>query len=440
MAQTKHFRKYIFSLLSVAALLFSLWEYWHRQLQAPLADAERGGGIAMLGQFGGHLTGNDFLHIYLGSRLLWHGYDPYDPQTMLMAQQQLLGRGGMPYVYLPFTGFIMQPVSQLPYGDAFFCWFVFSHVLVLLTIPISLLALRMPLSMRNLSFGLLILAFSHPLWRSVSAGQLNAPLMLGYPLFHLLLNAVHPALSGMLGAGLMLFKLSPGILLVYLLWMRQWKQALWMAIWSVVFMLLAISVFGWPRHLAFLPVLSQMGYGRSTWAEFGQSFFSDPANQSFNSLFHHLFAPTPATHAPLLNLGAHFANAMTYAVSIILLGIVFAWTMKQRNTEDRLQHELNYSLFIFLSLLLPSLMWDHYVIQLFFPVMILYKGLQLRRSIALGILFLIGLALCTLPFNFWSETLRSGWRMLGMSIRLWGVLLLFAVNLALARMQPAEKA
>jgi len=331
----------------------------------------------------------------------------------------------------------MYPISALDYGAAFLAWFLVSHLLALATIPVALWALRMPLSWRNLILGVLILAISYPFYRSLSAGQLNAPLMFGYALFWLLLTRLREPLRGpmvgFLAAALMLFKLSPGILLIYLLWKRHWREAVWMLFFAVVFSCVTMALFGLERHLAFLPMLRDMGYGRSTWAQFGHAFFSDPYNQSINSLFHHLFARTPATQSPLVYWGPGVANALTWLSSLALLGLTL-W-LTRRRSEPEQDPALEYSLFIFLSLLLPSLMWDHYLVQLVFPIIAIYRGLQIEssnwRRILPGILLLLGLIVISIPFRLDDERWRAGAGLLVMSLKLWGVTLLWVANLIL---------
>ena len=69
---------------------------------------------------------------------------------------------------------------------------------------------------------------------------------------------------------------------------------------------------------------------------------------------------------------------------------------------------LEYSLFIFLSLFLPSLCWDHYLIQLLFPILAIFAALERRRSWPIGVLVVVSLLVVSLPFNFWSPRWQSG--------------------------------
>ena len=427
------------SALGPAVLAFGLWRYGDVMLVPPLRAAIAGGHSAsMLRDFGGPLTGNDFAHIYAGSWALWRGLDPYDPAVLLPAGQAIAGRGVLPYVYLPFTGLVLGPLAALPYGDAFLAWFLANHLMLWLAVLASFAALGLRWTWRSAAFAVLSVSISYPLFRTLSAGQLNVALALGYALFWLALARRAEWLAGFMAAFLTLFKLSPGVLGLYLLWTRRWRAAGWAAIWASLLLLVSIAWTGPGVHLAFLPVLRDMGYGRSTWAQFGQHFYCDEANQSFNALFHHLFAANPVAGSPLLNLGAGFANGLTWAVSLGLLALVLLLTRPGRAGRDPGADPLGYSLFIFLSLFLPSLCWDHCLVQLLFPTLAMFQRLEQRRALPTAVLFILSLLVVSFPFNFWDERWKSGAGLFIMSWKLWGAAGLFAVNALLFVRQGSE--
>ena len=73
-------------------------------------------------------------------------------------------------------------------------------------------------------------------FRSLSAGQLNGPLVLAYPLVLLALRRKRDGMAGFIAAAAALFKLSPGILFLYFLWKGRWRAAGWMAAWGAALM------------------------------------------------------------------------------------------------------------------------------------------------------------------------------------------------------------
>src|SRR5690606_9376477 len=104
--------------------------------------------------------------------------------------------------------------------------------------------------------------------RQNNAGQLNAVLFAGYAAVFLgLMRGWHPGVVGGLAAFLALFKLTPGILLIYFLCTRRWLHAAWMAGIGVGLTAMGMVLSGPRVWIDFLPVLSDMGYGKSTWAE-----------------------------------------------------------------------------------------------------------------------------------------------------------------------------
>jgi hypothetical protein len=54
------------------------------------------------------------------------------------------------------------------------------------------------------------------------------------------------------------------------------RSALWMVLFTGVFLTLSVAWVGWDQHRAFRPLLEQMGYGRSTWTHHGWPFIATP--------------------------------------------------------------------------------------------------------------------------------------------------------------------
>jgi hypothetical protein len=297
------------------------------------------------------------------------------------------------------------------------------------------------------------------------------------------------------------------------------RAALAMVVATGLLLGLSVARAGWPTHLAFRPLLEQMGYGRSTRAEFGQHLYRDPENQSFNSLFHHLFAGrgngtdgtdrTNGTNGtdgtagtaggnernaieeggtvPWANLGAAWANGLTYAAFLACFALV-VWRTRPRRADAPPRHggatpdeedlSLSYGLFVLLGLLAPSIYWDHYAVIALWPLLAVYVrlpertrggafgvaagawlalsafremggwGTSVSLAVALGsaiwlaaarhgearrgealaaIAWAVAAALLGARYAFGVPGLRHGVGLLGMSIGLWGTLILFGL-------------
>jgi len=399
---------------------------------------------------------NDFKHIYLGSLLLRHGQNPYDGEAFLGWAGRYGFRTINPYVYPPTTGLILRPLATLSFDEAKRVWFYLNHAMLLGALA---LCIHLFLGWRDpwrLAAVVLLAATSFPLRRTLTAGQLNCVLLLTYcALCWAERNRRDWAVGLFVGFGT-LFKLLPGIFVLYYLAKRRWRALVWTALWSGAILGTSLATMGWRVHAAYLPVVRAMGYGRSVWQERliagGQEpFYRDPFNQSPNSLFHHLLAPDPVGKIkPLVELGGakgrSLADLLTIAASAAIVAAAFLAVRPQKasgsgvdkaNGENvsgdrpRDRWELEVALVVTTALLLPSIMWDHYLVVLFLPQIILFAAYldepvgKIPRIAA----FLAASALLACPVAFGRPEFNHGVGLLAMSAKLGGVLVLFGLTL-----------
>lgn len=405
----------------------------------------------------GGLHSNDFKHLWIGARLLHLGESPYD-ERLLFAMAAGHGLGGInPYVYLPFTGLALWPVARLPFADAAWLWFTLNHLFLLAAVGATALwATRGPRCWASgwlAALGLLVAAFTMPLTRQLTAGQLNCALALILVVILVAIERRWAWLAGLAIAFAALFKLSPGLFVLHLLWKRAWRPLAWTAAWLASLMGWSLWSVGLRIHLDFLPLLADMRLGHSTWAHHGMAYHCDPANQAMGSFLLHILAGACDTE-PWWNLGPAAANALTALFALaVLAATVFATRSAwgpQVPPPDTWRAE--WALVVIASLLVPSLMWDHYAVQLL-PVWLvglwsaaerclppsrpgregeggegLGSGLSAGRF-GVALLWVIAALLLAVPVRHWSPALARGPGLLVMSLRLWGVLLMFALAL-----------
>lgn len=403
--------------------------YWLLQVRPLLGD--RGTGIAGMASHQ-----NDFKHLYLGSVLLSHGLSPYKDVNMLtmtadMARQDpRFGSGDelriQPYVYLPFTGLVLRPLTLLPFAKSAVVFQLLNHACVLGAVGLTALACGWWRKPWGIATMLAMVAFNASLTRQNTAGQLNAMLLFGFALLYLAVSRKWPAAAvGAIAAFLMLFKLSPGIFLIWFLLRREWSRAAWMAGVAGLLTVVTVCLYSFGRHLEFLPVLEQMGYGKSTWSQFGRTFWRDPYNQSFNALFHRLLVSRPDTGiAPWLSLTAGVANALTWMTTAAILGL-FGWRASRRGSSVA----AGFSLAVTASLLVPSIMWDHYLVQLVVPMgLLLMVGWGSRHRVLVIALVASSSVIASMPVALDHPSFRQGVGLLAMSLKLLPVLICFAMG------------
>lgn len=403
-----------------AALLLVLVCYALLQV-APLLGT-RGTGIAGLASHQ-----NDFKHIYLGSILLSRDLSPYDSNNMrgmaaMMSDDDPRFRTILPYVYLPFTGFVMRPITSMKFSRAVVAFQLLNHACILGAVALAAFALGKLREPWWLAILAALCAFNVVVFRQNNAGQLNAVILFGCTLlFAAMMRGWHDALIGAIAAFLMLFKLSPGIFLIWFLLRGEWKRAAWMTGFALVFTAITIGVYGFARHVEFLPVLRQMGYGKSTWQDLGNTFWRDPYNQSFNALFHRLLVPFDGSGiTPWVKLSPAIANGLTWIALVVVLAL-FAMIARRCNASLA----ISYSAAICTSLLAPAILWDHYLVQLIIPLGLLLRAASSHHRGLLAGALVAAAAIMAVPVTLDQESFRSGPLLLLMSMKLMPVIVCF---------------
>lgn len=406
----------------------------------------------------GALHGNDFKHLWLGAWLLAADRNPYDPAWLFRAARNFNLGAINPYVYLPTTGLMLRPLAALPFSLAMLVWHWFNWALAWVVVLWGPALLRAPRpALARLAGALLLaspaLAFlplgSVVFFRQQTAGQMNVVTVA------LIVGAAAALMRGkafwtglFLGVGFA-WKIAPALLIAALGPLRRWRALAWGCAISLALLGVSVMVYGWPVHRAALPVLGQMGYGQSTWAEFGNDFYRDPYNQSPNSLMHHLLTKNPYTK-PWVEASPTLANRLTMVVSLILAGLwlVQAWrrvwispqfpirnaqlkAAGQAGEDARAPGDIPQSvppLFFAATLamlLLPSLMWDHYAVQALPALLWVFGSAAVGRSAWRATLAFLILALIVAPWIHVAPAWTHGAGILLMSMRLWPVLGLY---------------
>jgi hypothetical protein len=201
-----------------------------------------------------------------------------------------------------------------------------------------------------------------------------------------------------------------------------------------VFLAWSLLQVGLRVHLEFWPLLREMRIGHSTWAHHGMAYHVDAFNQSMGAFLLHAFAGEGGTQA-WLNLGPAIANALTVLFALGVLACLIFVTRRgwERDGLPAETWRAEWAMLVCASLLIPSLLWDHYAVQLL-PVLVVGLWSVLTRPppslsmrIAAAVLWAAAVFLLTVPVPHGAESLRSGLGLVVMSARLWGVLLVFGL-------------
>lgn len=368
---------------------------------------------------------NDFKHLYIAGYLAWHGGDMYNPEMMFRSANLLLSDDPSvpvainPFVYPPFFAVTLIPMTFLSYDAAWLVFNLLSHFAYLASLALLIRIFRKESEPETIWWGILLIfsAAFFPLQRSFWAGQMNTYMLLCIAAAAYALHRKQDAQAGLwLGVGAAI-KVSPAFLLVYLLYKRKWKGFLAGTILLAVSVCISISLLGWQVHAEFIQETRQMSYGSSTWAEQGAQFHLEPHNQAPSAVWYRFLSQSNKSRgiidAPAL------AKIMSYLTALL---IGFGLIMVTRPRQNKSQ-QWEFSLWCIAMLLLPSLMWDHYLVQ---ALIVVALALRVTLEGRVRMIWLLALAiwLCMVPYNYWLESRSDGWGVFLAAPKLYGLLCL----------------
>lgn len=374
-----------------------------------------------------NLHGNDFAHLYLGSYLAKQGRNFYSPEELLTTAKALGIQHLNPFVYPPVVALFFIPLSLFSYLDAQLVWFVLNQFFLISAFILLILCFNAENRLIHIGSAL-ILSFSFtPLYRTLTAGQLNLLILFLICLIWFLFIKKFPFGAGIALAIATLLKLFPGLLILFFLWKKEYRVVIGAIATIAIIVLISSAIQGVQPYQDYGTLLTQMSYGQSTWSEYQQRFDVEPANQSFHALVLRLFSINPVTSpilaAPLL---AKILSVL-FSIVIVILSFYFTYLKKADKKNDTLQLQLEYSFFLLTSLLIPSLLWDHYLVYFFLILLCLVdywmnmNRINLKSVVYIAFLYL----LIAIPYNFWSDQFRSDIGIFLMSMKFYPVMLIW---------------
>ncbi len=361
---------------------------------------------------------NDFFHLYIAGFLAQRGENFFDINLIRDALQILQLPRANPFVYPPFFAILLIPLSWLPIAQAWLFFLVLSHAAFFAALNL-LVKILCPHDDPPVFWWGILVAFSAcfvPLFKTYSPGQVNTFFLLIITGSWFAFYQGNKYLTGfLLGLGAAI-KVSPIFLLVYFAYKSQWRVVVMGLAAVLVSVMVSWAVLGGEVHQSFLKMVDEMSYGSSTWAEVGMHYHVEPHNQAPSALWYRLFTHNPSTIGiadfPLL------AKILSYLTALAVVAILL-WRTKRGNSPAITE----YSLWSIGMLLIPSLMWDHYLTQMLFAIAVALVVAQ--REQAKGIVILaIGLTLMAIPYHYDIPLFKNGFMTLLMAIRLYGLLVL----------------
>jgi Glycosyltransferase family 87 len=374
---------------------------------------------------------SDFATFFTAARSFSAHEDPYDPNVLRQSAAGAFdGWIGGYYYPPPFAAVVVRPLAAVPFAIARRLWVLFEALSYLAALALLARRLPGPWVVRAAVLAVLGLVFA-PIDLDLKLGSVSGLLLLLVALF---LDAWHRGRrqgAALALAGAVLLKVSPALVVAYLLVRGEWRFALRTAATGLGLVLLALPATGidawrvWLTHV--VPYLATANF----------SWFT---NQSIDAFFWRLLVPNPDTTpwigSPLLQ---RWATWIVSAGLVLLLGLVARRARRAPPGGTRFDTEIG--LVLVITVLLSRVAWE-YLVVLAVPAfavgaLALGQGTAGRRE-ALG----LGLAwaLCALPFPYAAAPPRAGLALLLAAPRTYGMLLLAGITARRLLRLPREPA
>jgi hypothetical protein len=416
--------------------------------------------------------GVDFPANYLSAELIRGGQNPYDQAAFnaLAASYGWEPQRVTPFVYHPLFAWAMIPLTLLTPHQANVVWIVLCQIALWAGVFLVGQALTRSKGAWFAAGGkriwlvgtVLLAANFRPLFTSVQSGRVDAFVFFLVALSFYLLARDKDLWAGLpLGVAILL-KVTPGLLLLYLVASRRWRAAA--STTGVCALLAAASLLlGWQVNYTFwVGVLPSLLVGPAAVLDPALRAFFDQTvpgyeslnsfigklsgfkyyNQALSGLFHGLFDseyPETLAHSPAT------AQVLGWLTMLLILGTVTWVVLRRSHAGDAARRarafELGFGLVLAVTPLLSSVAWEHHfsLLILSFSLILAYavrrEGSFPTWPAMLGAVAYGALAVgySTYIFDVW----RKGVWVFGLYGRAYAVLLLSAV---LAYLTLHEKA
>jgi hypothetical protein len=342
---------------------------------------------------------SDFTQDYFAGYALRTGQSIYTPFTQEYANVQEMAMGETLYIpsdevynfHPPFVSILFVPLTFLPYDVAMMGWGVVALLLygAIAALIMRELSIHLPLHWLLLLIGIAL--WWYPLLVHLLLGQLTLPLLACIIGCWLLLRRNHQVWAGALVGLACLIKLFPGLLFFYLLLRRQW--------WAIVS---GIATFGIGMLITLLIVGpgDVLHYVEEVAPEDVKEFRVLITNHSFTGAISRMFIQGPWVR-PIVE-----APQVASIIIFILSGVVMVWlglygwrlfSRPLQQQATRQQDDTLFALFCIAMILLSPISWEHTFLFLMLPIGLLIADMQHWRAPLMKVLFILALALVSLP-------------------------------------------
>ena len=306
-------------------------------------------------------VGSDFAQDYIAANSFRRGGSIYG-EDIAKLEKELSGFGGIQNFHPPFNALLYLPLSFFSYNTAFILLSVISIVFLFLINQFIVRGLKL-----SSEWFLNLMCFTllwYPVFNCLGSGQSSMIITFCIIAGWFSLRHSKEYVSGLFFAIATLMKLFPGLILLYLLIMKNWRALIAMVSFIVIGLSLTAFIVGLDdvRTYAIIMVARDI-----------DDFRGYVLNHSIGGIVSRLFGKQMGWFEPLVKI-PHIASLLIILLSI---GILVYTILKLREMAAKKElSDYAFGLTLVTMLLLSPITWSH-----IFPVLILPIGLLLREYI-----------------------------------------------------------
>ncbi|MGB8647807.1 MAG: glycosyltransferase family 87 protein [Anaerolineae bacterium] len=214
-----------------------------------------------------------------------------------------------------------------------------------------------------------LFALYAPVRSSLGLGQQDILILFLVALSFWALSRGHDLTAAVPIAIATLVKITPGIFVLYFLWKREWRIALYTMAATLAIVLLGLPWVGIDRWFQFV---TQIFPAIST----GTSYFD---NQSLPGLINRLLLDPVYAQGLQSAPSVPLLRVLNTGAELLLVGAVLFLSRGRRISRRSLTHALEFSLLLLIQPIISPIAWDHYYTWLVFPVTVLLAALMSSR-------------------------------------------------------------
>jgi hypothetical protein len=383
---------------------------------------------------------SDYFQDWVSARNVLHGKEAY-PKLKDWLNENLSNNPDR-FVYVernahpPSSILLVLPFGNLDYQTSYLLW----GLSELLCFVLAFWLIGRELSLRWSPQLLVMVAgvclFCGPLRQQVMQGQFNGLLLLLLAATWRDSRRSHPMRAGVWLALATAIKLYPGFLFLHFLLRGQWRlvftgTAVFLAITAVTWAVLGLEAFR-TYVTEVMPLVSQCRAGWPNVSVTGWWSKLFDAGNGYDASRLELLWPAPT----LCRVGILLSTACV--LGVWLWGLLRTW--KIENLEQvQYQEDLRFCLSLFAMSLVSPITWDHYLLIMLLPLLVMSRRLALQDKRAWLLAFLAAVCCISPPLlqqmvGMSERTPAQPWQTLTvLSLHCYVLLLWFGLNLHLLR-------